>query len=206
VDVEHFHPRRRSQQWRQAVAGDGRGDGPIILYVGRIAKEKNLENLVDAARRIKGAHWIFVGEGPERSSLAEALRGVPHTFMGYLEGDDLAAAYASADLFIMPSTTEGCPNAVMEAFSSGLPVVGAQEFGTGDLINESGAGFTYPSSDLAEVYRQLQTILSDPTLAASYGAKARAFAESRSWDVMMAQLIKHYNKALDLNGLYFSKP
>lgn len=206
VDVEQFHPRRRSEEWRRDVTGDGSDGLPIILYVGRLAKEKNLDSLVNVAHRTKGVRWVLVGDGPEQSALAEALSGIPHTFTGHLQGDDLATAYASADLFMMPSTTEGCPNAVMEALSSGLPVIGAEEFGTGDLIMESGAGLTFRSSDLSEAPSQVEAILSDPGLAATYRAKGRNFAESRSWDVMMDQLLKHYAKAQDLNGLSSSKP
>lgn len=206
VDAERFHPRRRDEGWRRAATGDGADGQRVILYVGRLAKEKNLDTLIHTAQSIKGVHWALVGDGPERAALADALSGVPHTLTGHLQSEDLATAYASADLFFMPSTTEGCPNAVMEAFSSGLPVIGAEEFGTGDLIRESGAGMTFRSSDPSDATRRVEALLSDPALATTYGTKGRAFAESRSWDILMAQLLKHYAKALDLNGLSSSKP
>ncbi|MFQ5892851.1 MAG: glycosyltransferase family 4 protein [Nitrospinota bacterium] len=206
VDFERFHPRWRSEDWRVAVRGAD-GDGrPVIIYVGRLAKEKNMETLMALARILKGVHWVIVGDGPERGVLSEALRGVRHTFTGYLTGEELATTYASSDLFFMPSLTEGCPNAVMEAFASGLPVVGAAAYGTKDLIVESGAGLAFPSHDVAEASRQVETLLTNPALAASCGARGRAFAESRSWDTMMDQLVKHYSKARALNGLAPSAP
>lgn len=202
VDVERFNPNKRSEEWRQSVLGQAGGQTPLILYVGRLAKEKNLDILVTLAKSMEGVHWVLVGDGPQRGALAEALRGVPHTFTGHLEGNQLCEVYASADIFFMPSTTEGCPNTVMEAFSSGLPVVGAEEFGTGDLLRESGAGVTFRADDEpAETRRSLETLISDPSLAGSYRARGRAFAESRSWDIMMAQLIKHYANAVELNSL-----
>jgi phosphatidylinositol alpha 1,6-mannosyltransferase len=206
VDFERFHPRRRSEEWRSDVKGHQSHDLPMVLYVGRLAKEKNMETLVALAHRLEGVHWVIVGDGPERGALSEVLRGVCHTFTGYLTGDDLATAFASSDIFFMPSITEGCPNTVMEAFASGIPVVGAGAYGTSDLITESGAGLTFRSDDVAEAMRQFETLLSDPALIAACGARGRAFAESRSWDSMMAQLIKYYDKARALNGLSPSTP
>jgi glycosyltransferase involved in cell wall biosynthesis len=178
----------------------------LVLYVGRLGKEKNLETLVDLARLLDGVHWVIVGDGPERGALSEALRGVRHTFSGYLTGDDLATAYASSDLFFMPSTTEGCPNTVMEAFASGLPVVGVAAYGTGDLIAESGAGLTYPPDDVAEALHKVKALLDDHSLRATLASRGRVFAESRSWDTMMAQLMKHYDKAQVVNELASSAP
>lgn len=206
VDVERFNPRRRSEEWRSSVRGAG-GDGrPLVLYVGRLAREKNMETLVALATLLEGVHWVIVGDGPERGSLSEAFRGASHTFTGYLSGDELATAYASSDIFFMPSVTEGCPNAVMEAFASGLPVVGAGAYGTGDLIEESSAGLTFHPDDPAEASRKIDEFLNDPALAASFGARGRAFAESRSWDSLMAQLLKYYDKARALNELSPSAP
>ncbi len=206
VSGERFHPRKRSEDFRLAVRG-GQGDAlPLVLYVGRLGKEKNLETLVDLARLLDGVHWVIVGDGPERGALSEELRGVRHTFTGYLTGEDLATAYASSDLFFMPSPTEGCPNTVMEAFASGLPVVGVAAYGTGDLIAESGAGLTYPPEDVAEALHKVKALLDDHSLRATLAARGRTFAESRSWDTMMAQLMKHYDKAQVLNELASSAP
>lgn len=200
VDIDRFNPAMRSIEWRRSVAG-GRDDTTHVLYVGRLAKEKNLHILAAMARELEGVHWVVVGDGPERPALAEALRSVPNTFTGHLEGAELATAYASADIFVMPSTTEGCPNTVMEAFASGLPVVGAWEFGTGELITESGAGLTFRASELDEAPSRLEALLADRARARALGAKGRAFAEGRSWDVMMGQLMKYYCKAQELNSL-----
>ena len=206
VDAERYHPRNRSEEWRRSVKG-AQGDGrPVVLYVGRLAREKNIDTLVALARRHTGVHWVLVGDGPERAALGQALSGTNHTFTGYLTGDDLSTAYASADIFFMPSTTEGCPNAVMEALASGLPVVGASAYGTGDLVEESAAGLTFKPLDAADASRQLEAVLSDPVFAASCRAKARSFAEGRSWDVIMDQLLKHYDKARFLNGLGHPAP
>ena len=94
----------------------------------------------------------------------------------------------------------------MEAFASGLPVVGVAAYGTGDLIAENGAGLTYPPDDVAEALQKVKALLDDPSLRATLAARGRVFAESRSWDTMMAQLMKHYDKAQVLNELASSAP
>jgi glycosyltransferase involved in cell wall biosynthesis len=206
VDVERFHPERRSDEWRLEICGRSRKGLPLILYVGRLAREKNLQTLVDVARQMKGVHWVLVGDGPERGALAEGLRGSVCTFTGYLTGEDLATAYASADVFFMPSTTEGCPNAVMEAFASGLPVVGADAFGTGDLIAESGAGLAFSPSSTREAREALEALLGDQEMWRLCRVRGRAFAEARSWDVLMARLLKYYDKARAFNELGHGLP
>ncbi|MCB1009079.1 MAG: glycosyltransferase, partial [Acidobacteria bacterium] len=134
VDSVRFAPERRRtgffERW-------GLGAGTTLLYVGRLTREKNLEVLLDAfaavAERRPGVHLAIVGDGPARGALeARAVGGV--AFTGYLEGDELAAAYASADLFVFPSRTDTFGNVVLEAMASGLPVLATPVDGAVDLV------------------------------------------------------------------------
>lgn len=123
VDIERFHPARRSPERRRSW---GLGDHELaVLYVGRIAAEKNLELAADAFRAIQGKHpgarFVLVGDGPAMGRLRE--ENPDFIFCGLQVGDDLAECYASADLFLFPSLTETFGNVVCEALASGVPVV-----------------------------------------------------------------------------------
>ncbi|MDB5866124.1 MAG: gtrB [Betaproteobacteria bacterium] len=127
VDTDLFNPARRSEALRQHW---GVEDGGLaVVYVGRLAPEKNLGLAERAFERIRercrGARMIWVGEGPARRRLERRHRD--HVFAGVRRGADLAAHYASADLFLFPSTTETFGNVTVEALASGLAVVAFDE-------------------------------------------------------------------------------
>ena len=115
--------------------------GKVVLYVGRISKEKELDFLAQVAERMKGEDgmkFAFVGEGP---FLAELRKKLPQAvFTGPLHGRDLSAAYASADLFVFPSTTDTYGNVVIEALASGLPVLVSDQGGPRELLRNPADG------------------------------------------------------------------
>src|SRR5262249_52819858 len=123
VDTTLFTPARRSLRWRKQVARDPLRT--IILYVGRLSHEKNLRALATAYRALANdrLHLVLGGNGPARGDLERSLAGLSVTFTGYLRGEALAEAYASADVFAFPSCTETFGQVVQEAMASGLPVV-----------------------------------------------------------------------------------
>ena len=122
-----------------------------MLFVGRISKEKNLDTLVASTRRL--AEWksparpLFIGDGPY---LAEIKRLLPDAlFTGYLRGEELAGAYASADFFVFPSTTDTFGNVVLEAQASGLPVIVSDVGGPRDLVQHGRDGLITKALDAA---------------------------------------------------------
>lgn len=122
VDTERFHPRHRDLELRHAL---GVPDcAPLVLHVGRLAPEKNLDLVAAAFERIQalspGARMLWIGDGPSRAALQ---REHPrHLFPGVMRGHELARHFASADLFLFPSTTETFGNVTLEAMASGLTV------------------------------------------------------------------------------------
>jgi phosphatidylinositol alpha 1,6-mannosyltransferase len=128
VDRAQFTPNARSRAMR-ARLGASR-DEVLILYVGRLAREKKLDRLAAAARRVRGVRVALVGDGPDRARLEQLFEGLPVTFVGLLHGADLASAYASGDVFAFPSDTETFGNVVLEAMASGLPVVATSAGGS----------------------------------------------------------------------------
>jgi glycosyltransferase involved in cell wall biosynthesis len=119
VDSDTFHPGKASADMRHKLT-DGEVEKPLVIYIGRLSWEKRLELLVEAIPQLRQARWAFVGSGPAEADLRRRLADTPTVFTGYMSGEDLAQAYASADVFAFPSDTETLGFVVMEAMASGL--------------------------------------------------------------------------------------
>ncbi len=138
IDTRQFHAAHRDETfWRRYGASS-----PVVLYVGRISKEKNLAFLAEIWRKVEQAipsvSLCFVGEGPYRSELQKLIPQA--IFTAGLSGEALAKAYASADLFVFPSTTDTFGNVVLEALASGLPVIASTIGGPAELLSRCGMG------------------------------------------------------------------
>jgi len=194
VDVERFSPEK---------ADHGAYPGEIgVLYAGRLTREKGVDLLAESflrARRIEPRlHLLLAGGGPEEGELRARL-GEHATFLGWLEGDDLARAYASADLFLFCSRTDTYGQVVLEAGASGLPVVAVAEGGPAALIENRHTGILCrPDADhLAGAVLQLA---SSPQLRRRLGDAAVRAAGSRSWERALQQLARGYGRALADNA------
>lgn len=190
VDLERFHPARRDPTIREA---HGPAGAVHLLYVGRVAREKDLDLLFDAVRQLadEDVHLIITGDGPY---LAEARAAAPArcTFTGYLTGHELSATYASADIFVFPSRTETYGNAVLEALASGLPVVAYAEGGVLENLSHGDNGLLCPPGDVEALGRAIRRLVYDEVLRRRLGRIARARAESRTWDRAFDQLLDGY--------------
>jgi len=182
VDTQLFSPTRRRAPLR-AQWGCG-PDAPTLLYVGRLAAEKNialvLESFIATQASLPKARCLLVGDGPERSRLAR--RFPQFHFVGAKVDVELAEHYASADLFVFPSLTETFGNVVPEAMASGLTVVAFDAAAAHNYIRSGDNGITvYPYDDLAFVNAVVAAAQDMQNLPHS-GRKARATAETLGWD------------------------
>lgn len=191
VDLDQFDPQRRSVRMRQRMTG-GHPDRLIAVYVGRLALEKGLNRLHGIFAGHPDLHLCLVGDGPARSQLEERFRGQPVTFMGTMHGSDLAEAYASADFFIFPSTTETLGLVLLEAMASGLPIVAAEARPTHELVDQSGAGALFSSEDRHGLSKAVGEILQQDLEVLSH--KARKEAERWGWSVPTAELVEMYQR------------
>lgn len=191
VDAERFHPRQRSAALRARLT-DNHPDDLLLLYVGRLSAEKRLADLRPALAQTPGARLALVGDGPARPALERHFAGLPAHFSGYLRGDDLAAAYASADVFVFPSALESFGLAVLEAMAAGLPVVAARVGGVGALVTEGVSGYTFAPGDTTALADGVRRLSADPARRLAMGRAARACAETQSWPAMMDEVIAHY--------------
>lgn len=194
VDIERFHPRYRSEAWRAAV-GMQPGER-VVLYVGRVAAEKRVDLLPEAIRGLPNTRLVIVGDGPFRSELQRRCAGLPVHFTGYLKGDDLATAYASADVFVFTSDTDTFGQVVQEAMASALPVVAARAGGALDLIHYGQNGYLFTPGIVSDLRSRLREVLANDERRLAQGTVGRAIAEQRSWPRVMQELMGYYAQVL----------
>jgi len=185
LDTELFNPSMRDEKfWVRRGA-----KGPVLLYVGRISKEKDLNLLAEAmpALREKAGEFTLalVGEGPYR---AELERNLPDAiFTGILSGRELGVAYASADLFVFPSTTDTFGNVVVEAMAAGLPVAVSDIGGPRELVKTSQMGRILPARDVSAWVDGLAQMLAEPLSPEERQNLARVAGSERRWDSAFAK-------------------
>jgi glycosyltransferase involved in cell wall biosynthesis len=195
VDGTLFSPERRSSTWRVRLSA-GQPEATLLLYVGRLAREKGLDQLAPVLPKLPGVRLALVGEGPAEAELRGLFAGLPVTFVGKLQGEDLAAAYASADIFVFPSSTETLGLVTIEAMSAGLPVVGARRGGTPDLVLEGETGHLFDPDAPGDLERALLILVGDPAERQREGQAARRRAEGWGWTASTAGLRRCYQSVL----------
>lgn len=194
VDTARFHPSYRSSAWRESVGAQP--DDTILLYVGRISKEKRLDLLEEVLRGLEGVRLVMVGDGPARNDLQQRMRGLPVHFTGYLVGQELSTAYASSDAFVFPSDTDTFGQVIQEAMASGLPVAAAHSGGAPDLVREGVTGYTFAPGSASDLRFKLRSLITNPERRMMMGHAGRAAAENRSWYSVMKELMGHYEHLL----------
>ena len=190
VDTGRFDP---------ALRGERSLPGEVsVLYAGRISKEKNIDLLADAFELAHAQdprlHLVLAGGGPEQPRLKERL-GERATFLGWLEGSELAAAYASADVFCFPSETDTFGQVVLEAQASGVAVLAVDAGGPRELIADGVDGLLRPPRADA-LARALLGLADSAVLRARLGAAARRSVEQRTWQRALERLGDGYRGAL----------
>lgn len=197
VDTRLFGPQRRSESLRKewGVAAEA----PVMVCVGRLAPEKNLKTVLEAYAALAGvrpdAKLVFVGDGPMRADLQARC---PNAILsGQRHGEDLAAHYASADLFVFPSLTETYGNVTAEAMASGLPVVAFDCAAAGQLIHCGHNGVLVPRQDSAHFTRAALSLALDGPRRAALGTAARATALEHGWADVVRRFEALLTQAID---------
>ena len=194
VDIARFSPRRRVPS---LLPGE-----ITVLYAGRLTREKGADLLADAFLKARAEdprlHLALAGGGPEEAVLRERL--AEHaTFLGWLEGDALAAAYASADIFLFASRTDTFGQVLLEAQASGLPIVAVGEGGPTSIVTDGATGRLCPAdaNALAEAVTQLAA---QPVLREHLAATALQAVAQRTWERSLQRLADGYSRALEPAG------
>jgi len=198
VDSESFHPKFRSNEMRVKLSG-GEPEKPLIIHVGRFGREKNLEFLKRVMEKLPGVRIAFIGDGPYRAELEKMFTGMPAVFTGMLQGEELSQAYASGDVFAMPSESETLGQVVLESMASGVPVVAARAGGIPDIIpkdKEGKTSFLFTPGDLDECVRKIEQLLFSKDLRESIGRAARDEMENCDWRTASKAIRnEHYSTA-----------
>ncbi|MFO1448021.1 MAG: glycosyltransferase family 1 protein [Opitutaceae bacterium] len=195
VDGVLFHPGKRSPVLRRSWnVGDA---DPVVIYVGRIAAEKNLGLAVEAfeavRRVVPAARFVLVGDGPERAALAG--RNPHFIWAGVRRGEDLAAHYASADLFPFPSVTETFGNVVTEAMASGLVVVAFDYASAREHLRDGENGYTVPLEDRSGFVAKATAVAGARDAWPAIRARARETARDITWDSIIDRFALELSKA-----------
>ena len=196
IERERFSPAYRSEDWRAAYGF--RPNVPIVTFVSRLVWEKGLNVYAQVIEELTARgivhHSLVVGDGPAREELERRMPNA--VFAGHLEGETLATAYASSDVFLFPSETETFGNVTLEAMASGIPTVCADAPGSRSLVNDGVTGFLCPPRDAASFYDAVASLVQNEGQRARMGAAARQAADSYDWTAIMNRLRCHYAEVL----------
>ncbi len=195
IDAQQFSPLHRSEQLR---AEYGVNSKPLLIFVGRLVKEKDLDVLVDACAALEKEGREFdvalIGDGPMRTEIKSRL---PRAILpGFQRGNDLSRWYASAEIFVFPSTTETFGNVVLEAGASGLPVVCAEAGGVADLVTHEHTGLLARPHSADDFAAKLDLLLQSSDLRQRMGSNGREFAMSHDWHAVNKLLLESYENTI----------
>lgn len=199
VDTDFFSPGPVDPEMRNRLT-DGHPEDFLLINVGRQSPEKGLFGLKEAIFPQEGVRIAMVGGGPSHEKLQEHFRGLPVVFPGYLRGDDLIAAYRSADAFIFPSTTETFGLVALEAMACRVPVIAARTGGVLDTVIDGVNGLYFDPDHPEEMGDLVRRLRANPDLREELAENALRHALSRSWRATMDQLIDYYYMAIRVHG------
>ncbi|WP_216919427.1 glycosyltransferase family 1 protein [Synechococcus sp. CCAP 1479/9] len=196
VDTDLFRPELASGAMRERLHGGHDDTGHLLLYIGRLSAEKQIERIRPVLEAMPQARLALVGDGPHRQQLERHFDGTATTFVGYLAGQELASAYASGDAFLFPSSTETLGLVLLEAMAAGCPVVGANRGGIPDIVSDGVNGCLYDPDQPASLTTAVQRLLGDPAARRQLRLAAREEAERWGWAGATAQLQGYYRQVL----------
>ena len=191
VDSNLFHPNKRDLEWRRSL---GFNDDDIVAsFVGRVVLEKGIDVFAESIARIPNMKALIVGEGPERERFQQKLPQAK--FTGYLKGENLAKAYASADLFFNPSITETFGNVTLEAMACGSPPICAKAAGSASIVEHEVTGLL-AAPNIDGFVQALERLAHDAQTREALGRAARQKSLEYSWRAILGELVDHYREAI----------
>jgi glycosyltransferase involved in cell wall biosynthesis len=197
VDVNRFSPDYADAAMRHELSG-GQPDKVLLLSVGRLAPEKQVEQILPVLDSVPNTHLAIVGDGPYREKLEEIFAGRSVTFTGYKSGVELSRAFASADIFMFPSSTiETFGLVAAEAMASGLAVVSSNVGGVPEIIQSGVNGYMFEPNDLDTMVAQVRDLVEHPDKRRTMAHAARDTMCKMSWDEVMNELLDTYQRLID---------
>lgn len=193
VDAQRFHPDKFSKKWRVRMTAGHPADR-LLLYVGRLAREKNISSLKAVVEQVPGVRLAIVGDGPARRDVEQEFAGTRTVFTGVRKGAELTKAYATADAFVFPSTTETLGLSMLEALASGLPVIAARTGATGEVVSDGRSGLLYEPGSTDSLVGAVRKLFADEALRLKLSRGARSAAAERDWEHSTRTLRGYYSE------------
>jgi len=197
IDVKRFNPTKRDMEWRRTVGFED--DDIVVTFVSRLVWEKELRTYIDSVKQLQKINpkvrALVVGSGQAEAE-AKQLLPLAH-FTGFAKGDELARAYASADIFMFPSHTETFGNVTLEAMASGLPCIVADAIGSKSLVEDGVNGYLATKESVEDFAKKLEIVVSNPTQRIEMGKKSREMSLQYQWDSINAGLVKNYMEVIN---------
>ena len=200
VDTETFRPELRKDEMRRRLLGKFNDEGALLIYVGRLSAEKQIERIKPVLQALPHSRLALVGDGPHRQQLEKTFENTATNFVGYLSGEELASAYASGDAFLFPSSTETLGLVLLEAMAAGCPVIGANRGGIPDIITDGVNGCMFDpdgkNKGSESLIQATQRLLSNDLEHQLMRKAAREEAEKWGWASATEQLRSYYRQIL----------
>ncbi|WP_182199315.1 glycosyltransferase family 4 protein [Paraliobacillus salinarum] len=196
VDVDKFYPDHATEEMRYTLS-NGNPNKKLLLFVGRLASEKEIHKLKPLLEKRNDVQLAIVGDGPAREHLEEVFQGTNTVFTGFLQGEELAKAFASSDALIFPSVTETLGLVILEAMAAGLPVIAAKSGPTMEQVTDEQTGLLFENENTNSLIQALEK-LNDHELYEKLSQNARLEAEKFSWTEPSQQLVEFYNDLMQL--------
>jgi glycosyltransferase involved in cell wall biosynthesis len=203
VDTELFQPDLKSSKMRLKLSQNN-PDNPLLLYVGRVSAEKEIDRIKPVLEAIPEARFAIVGDGPHREALESHFAGTNTHFVGYLQGVELASAFASADAFLFPSRTETLGLVLLESMAAGCPVVAANSGGIPDIVTDEVNGYLFDPRDENGLISATKRLLTAKAEREELRQNARLEAEKWGWQAATQQLLNYYQQVLKNNSVAFA--
>lgn len=198
VNTKLFSPDKRDEDWRTEAGFEK--DDIVVTFVSRLVWEKELDTFRHSVQQVASKNnrvkALIVGDGPAKEELHKIMPEAH--FTGFLDGEELARAYASSDVFLFPSHTETFGNVTLEAMSCGLPCLVADATGSKSLVEDGVNGKLAESENKADFTKKLSLIVSNEDLRKNMQTASRKMALSYDWDEINGKLLDNYRKALEL--------
>ncbi len=199
VDTTLFHPRRATAEMRERLTC-GQPDAPLVVSVGRLSAEKGLDLLGPMLGALPGVRLAVVGDGPHRQTLEQELAGLPAHFAGYLRGEELAVAVASADVLVFPSQTDTLGLVLLEAMAAGTPVVAANSGGVPSVVRHGFNGLLFQPGDALDAAAAVSRLLADAMARELMRLAGRREADRWTWAAATEDLREWYRRAAELEA------
>ncbi len=198
VDTINRNERFYSEKMRIKLT-DGEVDKTLLIFVGRLAPEKEIESLKELMESRDDIRLAIIGDGPSRTDLEELFKDTNTVFTGFLKGEELSEAYASGDAFIFPSVSETLGLVITESMASGTPVIAAYSEPTIEQIKDRENGLIYQKNSLSSLNACIDS-LKDLELYEKIKTNGRKYSESFSWENASKVMLDAYEETLEINN------